>query len=242
MTSNQASDWKELQPLAEKVVQGEIDGFEIPYELIGLVPRQWPDGGPVMRYKGRGVILFREKAFTHYGYNVESDFARDVSNSSILANTTYGAISLGQARLVSNQPNKPVHVMMLIPGVVMGLRMKAQTIVEGQEIAAWLRATLPTAEVVVTDNEFQLFLGGAFRFKTPITKNDWKALEPRKKKTFYQLIAAGLGMVMISILHVMHILPIWMEALALLGFLVFYIKAVSILADRSNQPPSSNLR
>lgn len=223
--------WGSLAPLAEKVAAGQFDGFELPYELASLTPVFWPDGTQILRYRGRGLLLFREPKYENYGYASSEEFAEDVKKSQVVAKSIEGAISIGRARLVSGQP---LHLSLQLPELPVALRFLSQNMVEARMMQQELQSIFPMAKIRIARSELALLFGELLGAGRSINFSAIAALPKRKKQGLWMILLWALFCMALNILGLIGWISVWFEIGATALFSLILVLAAAYLLEEAH--------
>lgn len=223
--------WGPLAPLAQKVAEGHLDGFELPYELSNLAPYFWPDGTQVLRLRSRGLLLFKDPNYENYGYTSLEEFQADVRKGEVPAKTVEGALSIGRARLIAGQP---LHLSLQLPDVPIALRFLSQNMVEARAMRDQLQTIFPTASIRIAHSEFTLLFSQFFGAGKMIRISHFQALSSRKKKGLLILSGWAFLCLTLSILSLIGWISDWFEIIATALFAVIIVIAAAYLLEEEH--------
>lgn len=227
MADNSDDDkkWGALLPLAEEVSKKNIDGFEIPFELVNLKGYEWPhNGGPVAKYTTiHGFLLLREEAHENFGYYSPRDFASAAKRNLLRAKTVPGAISLGRTRSVAF---KPIHIFLSINDLWSDLRFLAETSEEALQMRDFLRNIYPESKISISENAVKTILTNAFSFNILTAFTQFHTLLPRQKRAVWILLGTGLANVILAVITPLKLVP---SGLDILAFVLLMITLFTLL-------------
>jgi hypothetical protein len=219
--------WGKLDPLAQQVKEGQLDGFFVPFELADFLPESWPDKSPVRRYNSlRGVLAFRQGAYKNYGYATEEEFAQAVLANRVVAKTVNGAISLGACRFMGG---RPIFIKLILPQFPVGIIFYADTQEELVGIKQYLMNILPDAEIRHSDDENAL----TYAFSTLPKISDVPAMvrqiNERQRKALLILVLIALVIILVSLMSMIGWLPNFLDLFLFAGFLIAFYFALPYL-------------
>jgi hypothetical protein len=219
--------WGKLDPLAQQVKEGHLDGFFVPFGLADFLPEAWPDKSPVRRYNSlRGVLAFRQGAYRNYGYNTEEEFAQAVLANRVIAKTVNGALSLGACRYVGT---RPIFIKMTLPQFPVGIDFYAESQDELTGIIQYIAKILPDAEVRHSDDENTL----TYAFNTLPKIKDIPAMvrqiNDRQRKALLILVLIALVIILVSLMSIIGWMPNFLDLFLFAGFLIAFYFALPYL-------------
>ncbi len=221
-----SSDFSSLSPMAQCVVNGEIDGFFLPYDLIALVPTKWPDGTPTKIYRSaRGFLVFRPEAYYNYGVSSEVEFTRSVLLARLVPESLARAISLGSARCITGRPWR---VQLTLAGLGWPLEFLAQNEAEAESIQTLLNQLLATSPHQTRISQTSVWTPPQFTYWFRLLRSLGKLARPKKIVLLWLLLVMIAGVATVT-LAFLGILPRYSEYLALSGVLFILWKSVRLL-------------
>jgi hypothetical protein len=199
------------------VVQGKLDGFFLPYDLMALIPTLWPDQVPVSIYRStRGFLAFRPTVFIKYGFRTEARFARAVLFSEVPAETIPEAFSLGPVRQMKGRPWR---IRLSSAGQTWPLEILVQDESEAESLRVFLAQHLASSVPQIAMDQGPRWFWPCLPPWTELRRS-WGGIGRQKQVTLFGLILMIIGGVAIVGLSLFSVIPWYLDYPALAGGLI----------------------
>lgn len=226
-------NWGPLLPLAEEVTRGGLDGFEVPFEAVGFVPEEWPDGLLVVRYvTPNGFLLFREGAHENFGYFSAKEFSSAAKRKDLRAKTPEGALSLGRTRLTEG---KPVYISLLLKDLWINLYFLAESGEEAMQMRRILQRLVPDGTIRMSENLWRLLLMGGFHFDLISALQRFDELNQRQRRGLMVLGVLAMLCLFLIVAQLVGWIHGWFDILGILVFLVAVVVLFPLLSPHMEE-------